>query len=150
MIAKFLQESILMKNKSTEEMENIIKGFGFDNIPHPIDYKLSDGTPGSWFVKDGDEGKFVFISHSFRGTKGIRDRIVYIFHNDSAYCQTDWDIIGFGKSVSETDTEGIKKMSSYVRDIMNTISRKSSVTDIIRFINLEHDKNVNTVWGKMK
>ena len=147
MIARILNESVLMKNKDRNVMEKIIINTGFDQTPGNINYRLSDGTPGNWFIADGERGKVIFISHSFLGPKGTRDRIIYIFHTD---WNTDWEIEGFGKPVPETNTEGIKEMSANMRKVMNILSRKSSVGEMIKFINNEHEKNFSTVWGKSK
>ena len=157
MIAKFLQESVLMKNSNNRKaMGKIFDSFGRN--PDPLTerdtYFLSDGTPGNWFavgLEDNDEKKCVFFSysHKYRTEDEVSDRIAIlipdIFVPRDGRC-----IFHFGFPVPLNDKDGIKRMSVFTRDVMKKASRMKTAEAVINFIWKMIEKYELTDWSAVK
>ena len=157
MIAKFLKESVLMKNsKSKSAMGKIFDQFGRN--PDPLterdSYYLADDTPGSWFavgLEDNEEKKCVFFSysHRYRVEDEVSDRIA-VLAPDILVPREGRYIFSFGYPVPMNDKKGIKNMSAFTRDIMKKISRLKTADAVLDFIWKMIEKHGMTDWSVVK
>ena len=161
MIARFLNESILMKSKDENEIKDLLKKFhlsGFSiNDFFLKSLNMSDGKPGNWFLLEKGEEKHFFIScslvsvHQDRGYKvRYRQDIIVRLSNWGKKKTSEYDTYSFGEEVPLSEVEALKEMSVYVRNLMKIICKKNTAKDIVNFLDKEAEKQEGRIWGNYK
>ena len=162
MIARFMNESILMKSKDEKEIKDILKKFHLDGFSINDFFlkslNMSDGKPGTWFLLEKGEEKHFFISCSHVSVKQDRNGFKERIRHDIIIRLSYWgkvrasgsEVYSFGEAVPLSEVDALKEMSVYVRNLMKLICKKNTANEIITILDKEAEKQEGRFWGNYK
>ena len=137
MIAKFLNETAIVK-KSSDELNRVLDALiDVDEVIPPFDMYLSDGKPGNWFEwKRSGKTEFVCYSRSEDDGNGNRKDFVCILGRYDVFT-----VKPFGDYLSpEKDSDMVKKRAAYVRDIVKKASKLQGFPAVDNLVSDEYLK----------
>ena len=147
MIARILTEAVVPK-KNDFTLRKYIEDWGIPDSSHEK-YNLSDGKPGTWFVKEIEMGSrdIIVFSISRKLESGIADYILAYYKEKDEKTASIIHYAHFGDFCDPNDKEQAKINSACVRKFIQDLTRVSTVSELSRKMKeVYHISQNKKVW----